>query len=124
MQGLSAGVIWSVGLAMVIDSVDQDRIGEATGWIGSSLSLAALLGPFLGGIIYGKLGYYALFIACFGLIAVDIAMRLAVIEVKAAKKWLATDTDEDVPDERDRLLRNDTVDYIDNSKCLISTVFM
>ncbi|KAK3190956.1 hypothetical protein K4F52_002904 [Lecanicillium sp. MT-2017a] len=30
-QGLSGALIWSVGLAMIIDSVDRDKIGEAMG---------------------------------------------------------------------------------------------
>lgn len=103
-QGLSGALIWSVGLAMIIDSVDRDKIGEAMGWVGSSVSLALLVGPFLGGVIYGRLGYYAVFVVCFAILGVDIAMRVAIIEVKTAKEWYGRDEAGDAPSECDRLL--------------------
>lgn len=88
LQGLSAALTWTVGLALVIDTVDPAHIGLATGWIGMATSLGILLAPLLGGLTYGKGGYYSVFAMCFGLLAVDIVLRLAIIEVKDAKKWL------------------------------------
>ena len=45
------------------------------------------MGPLLGGAVYAKAGYYAVFAMCFGLIGLDILLRLATIEKKIAAKW-------------------------------------
>lgn len=105
---MSAGMIWSVGLALVIDTVDSKHTGEAMGWISTGLSLGLLIAPSVGGIVYGKSGYYPVFFTCFGLIAIDIVFRISVVEVKDARKWAlqAGDADDVYVDERNRLLGN------------------
>lgn len=91
LQGLSAALTWTVGLALVVDTVDPAHIGMAMGWIGAATSLGIMMAPLLGGVVYGKGGYYAVFAMCFGLLAVDIVLRLAIIEVKEARKWLPSE---------------------------------
>lgn len=88
LQGLSAGMTWSVGLALLIDSVDKKHVGRATGWTSTALTCGTLLGPLIGGIVYDRAGNYAVYGICFGLIAIDVALRLVIIEVKDAQKWL------------------------------------
>ncbi|KAF4967799.1 hypothetical protein FSARC_4691 [Fusarium sarcochroum] len=88
LQGISAALTWTVGLALVVDTVDKEHIGKAMGWISTACSLGILVAPLLGGVVYGKGGYYSVFAMCFGLLAVDIALRLIIIEVKDAKVWL------------------------------------
>ncbi|KAF9767812.1 hypothetical protein IL306_014953 [Fusarium sp. DS 682] len=88
LQGISAALTWTVGLALVVDTVDKEHIGKAMGWISTACSLGILTAPLLGGVVYDKGDYYSLFAMCFGLLAVDIALRLIIIEVKDAKKWL------------------------------------
>ncbi|KAI5459982.1 major facilitator superfamily domain-containing protein [Mariannaea sp. PMI_226] len=91
LQGISAGLTWTVGLALAMDSVDEKDAGKACGWVGVGASIGILLAPLLGGVVFAHGGYYAVFALCFGLLGVDIFLRLAIIEVKAAKRWL-TDT--------------------------------
>jgi MFS family permease len=88
LQGASGALVWTIGLALIVDTVDEKNLGNAMGWVGMSMSLAILAAPMAGGVIYDKGGYYPVFATCFGLIAVDVALRLAIIEVKVAKKWL------------------------------------
>ncbi|KAK7424971.1 hypothetical protein QQZ08_008367 [Neonectria magnoliae] len=88
LQGISASLTWTVGLALVIDTVDSSDVGKATGFIGMATSFGILSAPLLGGVVYAKGGYYTVFAMCFGLLAVDIVLRLAIIEVKEAKQWL------------------------------------
>jgi MFS family permease len=90
-QGMSAAIIFSVGNAFVIDSVDSEHIGEALGWVGSFGSLGFMVSPLLGGIIYAKAGYYPVFGMCFALIATDVVFRLSCIDPKDAKSWLETE---------------------------------
>lgn len=90
LQGISASLTWTVGLALVVDTVDRNHIGKAMGWVGMASSLGILTAPLLGGVVYGKGGYYPVFAMCFGLLTVDIILRLVIIEVKEAKRWLGT----------------------------------
>lgn len=52
------------------------------------MSLGTLIGPFLAGIIYARLGYYAVFAVVLGVIFFDFLLRLLMIEKKTAAKWL------------------------------------
>jgi MFS family permease len=53
-QGLSAAVVWVVGLALLQDTVGSEAIGESMGYVGIAMSLAYLLGPLLGGIVFDR----------------------------------------------------------------------
>lgn len=88
LQGLSAAVVWVVGLALLVDTVGPDEVGQAMGYVGLSMSLAMLVAPLLGGIVYHSSGYYAVFAMAFGLMALDIFLRVVMIEKKVAAKWL------------------------------------
>ncbi|PVI01088.1 MFS general substrate transporter [Periconia macrospinosa] len=87
LQGAAAALNWTVGLALVFDTVQGPNIGRALGWVSMAISAALLSSPMLGGIVYQYGGYYPVYAMCFGLIAVDIAMPLLIIEAKAARRW-------------------------------------
>ncbi|TVY75626.1 putative MFS-type transporter [Lachnellula suecica] len=87
LQGLSAAVVWTVGLALLSDTVGKEDIGQAMGYIAAATSLGSLLGPLLGGVVYAKAGYYAVFSMGFALIGVDIFLRLFMIEKSVAQQW-------------------------------------
>ncbi|KAL1852573.1 hypothetical protein Plec18170_005704 [Paecilomyces lecythidis] len=87
-QGISAAMVWTVGLALVADTVDVSGVGEAMGFMGMAFSTGTMIGPLVGGIVYQHGGYYAVFAVAFALIAVDIVLRLVMIEKKDAQKWL------------------------------------
>lgn len=59
LQGISAAVVWVVGLALLVDTVGKDGIGQSMGIIGVATSAGVFLAPLLGGIVYDKGGYYA-----------------------------------------------------------------
>jgi MFS family permease len=54
LQGLSAAVVWVVGLALLHDTVGSEAIGKAMGHVGIAMSLAYMLGPLLGGIVFKR----------------------------------------------------------------------
>lgn len=87
-QGLTSSLTWSVGMALVIDTVPAEKTGQAMGWIGIAVSLGTLTSPLLGGVVYGKGGYYEVWAMCFAIVAGDIILRLVIIEKKHAVKWL------------------------------------
>lgn len=91
LQGASAAVVSTVGLALLVDTVGQKDIGQAAGWVSLSMSIAILIAPLLGGVVYAKSGYYAVYYMGFALIAVDILLRLLMIEKKHACRWAAVE---------------------------------
>lgn len=53
----------------------------------SSSSFGLIISPLLGGIVYAKAGYMAVFAMAISLIVVDILMRLCMIEKKTAAQY-------------------------------------
>ena len=92
-QGLTSSLTWSVGLALVTDTVPSDYLGRSMGWVGIAVSLGTLSSPLLGGVVYGKGGYYQVWAMCFALVAGDIILRLVIIEKKHAVKWFQSDAE-------------------------------
>ncbi|PHH62104.1 hypothetical protein CDD82_2046 [Ophiocordyceps australis] len=99
LQGLSAALTWSVGLALVVDTVDPTRIGHAMGWIGASMSWATLIAPLLGGIVNAAGGWHSVWAMCYGLVAIDILLRLFIIEKKTLRKYQRNDAEQGINDD-------------------------
>jgi MFS family permease len=57
------------------------------GYVGIAMSLGILIAPLLGGVVFASGGYNAVFAMQYALIALDIIMRFALVEMKVAKKW-------------------------------------
>ena len=91
LQGFSAAIVWTVGQALLVDTVGQKEIGETLGYVSLSMSIGILLAPLLGGVVYNGAGYYAVYYIAFGLIALDIMLRLALVEKKIARQWDAVE---------------------------------
>ena len=98
LQGISAALVWSVGLAIVADTVGSKNVGEAMGWITLAMGAAIFVGPMLGGIAFAKGGYYAVFGMCFGLLGLDTALRLIMIENSVARLYRSDEEQEEDSD--------------------------
>lgn len=100
LQGVSAGMLLVVCLALLTDTVGQAGIGQAVGIIGIPMSVGPIVGPLLGGVIYAQGGYYALFGLMFAMLGVDALLRLLMIEKRVAQKWLEVEAVQaDTPDD-------------------------
>ncbi|CAJ2509298.1 Uu.00g143240.m01.CDS01 [Anthostomella pinea] len=56
LQGVSAAVVWTIGLAMVLDTVGPEHLGKVIGSIFSFISIGELMAPVIGGVLYEKTG--------------------------------------------------------------------
>ncbi|GIJ92026.1 hypothetical protein Asppvi_011001 [Aspergillus pseudoviridinutans] len=90
-QGMSAAIVWTVGLALLVDTIEKEALGEAMGYAAMGITLGTMTGPLLGGVLYENGGYYAVFGLAFGIIGLDIFLRIVLIEKKDALKWLHTE---------------------------------
>ena len=91
VQGMSASVVWIVGLALLADTVGADEVGNAMGYVFIGTSLGVLFGPLLGGIVFDRTSYDAVFGIAYGVIGMDVILRFIVIEKRVALKWLDTE---------------------------------
>ncbi|TAQ89626.1 hypothetical protein B7494_g2003 [Chlorociboria aeruginascens] len=88
LQGFSAAIVYTVGLALLVDTVGGEKIGQ---WMGTAMSMSSfglIIAPLFGGIVYHRAGYLAVFLMIMGLIIFDIIMRLFMIEKRHAEKYL------------------------------------
>ncbi|KAI0836752.1 MFS general substrate transporter [Hypoxylon sp. FL0890] len=90
LQGFSAAIVWSVGCALLVDTMES-AVGVAMGYVGISMSVGLLIAPAIGGAVYSAVGYYPVYYIAFGVVAVDILLRLFMIEKKVARQWIDED---------------------------------
>ncbi|MCJ1230303.1 hypothetical protein MMC12_006975 [Toensbergia leucococca] len=86
-QGISAAILYSAGLALLYDSVGNDKIGYAMGYVTMAFTAGTVIGPSLGGILYQYGREPAVFGLAYAVIAIDIVLRSLVIEKDTAKKY-------------------------------------
>ncbi|KAL1640530.1 hypothetical protein SLS58_006880 [Diplodia intermedia] len=87
LQGLSAAVVWVVGLALLVETVGSDNMGAVIGSIYSLMTVGGLISPVLGGILYRETGYAGVFGVSIAIVIIDFIMRLLVIERKVAVQY-------------------------------------
>ncbi|KAI0602506.1 major facilitator superfamily domain-containing protein [Biscogniauxia sp. FL1348] len=87
LQGMSAAIVWTIGLAMVLDTVGSQNLGKVIGSIFSFISVGELMSPVIGGVLYEKTGYVGVFGVASGLLGLDFLMRLLLIEKKTAARF-------------------------------------
>ncbi|KAI9757012.1 MAG: hypothetical protein M1815_002347 [Lichina confinis] len=88
LQGFSAANVYTIGLALLTDTVGRDEVGQMMGFALSSANVGVLISPLLGGLVYARAGYIPLFGMALGLICFDIFLRLVMIEKKVAAKYM------------------------------------
>lgn len=97
LQGSAAAMVSVAGLALVVDAVDKEHLGEILGYLGTASMIGIISGPPLGGLVYHAGGYYAVCILAFGMIAVDLVLRVVVIEKRAVGKFVKPGDDDTSP---------------------------
>lgn len=78
-QGMSAAVSNTVGLAMLADVYPTSQLPTQLGIAMAVNGLGGLIGPPLGGALYEHVSYKAVFYVCGGFAALDLILRIALI---------------------------------------------
>jgi MFS family permease len=83
----SLPVVYTVGLAIVAETVPREEIGYYMGYALSSMSFGVLVGPVVGSIVFGAVGYIPV-VGMMGAVAVlDIILRLFMVEKGSAESY-------------------------------------
>lgn len=51
-QGFSCAVVWTVGLALTVDTMGKEQVGAAMGVVSMGMTVGTVIGPSVGGIVY------------------------------------------------------------------------
>ena len=109
LQGISAAVVWTVGLALIVDTVGEARVGSAMAYASSAMSIGLIIGPVLGGVIYARSGYYAAFGLAFAFIGLDLVLRVILVEKKIAIRYQNTPQVSEVSEESPTNIKLETL---------------
>jgi MFS family permease len=84
LQGASAAVVSTVGIALLVDnSHGEAALGQVLGYVAMATVVGTTAGPLLGGVLYEHGGYYAPFGLALGLLVLDFIFRLLMIDSRA-----------------------------------------
>jgi EmrB/QacA subfamily drug resistance transporter len=88
-QGLGAAVMMTLTLAFVGETVAKARIGEAMGLLGAMSAIGTALGPSLGGVLIGGIGWRAIFL---------VQVPLGILTLFLSYRYLPADQDRSTTD--------------------------
>jgi MFS family permease len=88
-QGLSAGVVYTAGLTLLVDTIESHELGPWIGFGLSGMNFGVLVSPTLGGIVYEKAGFYYVFVMGLGIVLINLFLILLIIDRRAAEKYRA-----------------------------------
>lgn len=111
LQGVSAAFVWVSGMTYLTARLGSARTASALGWSALGQSLGEISGPMVGGSVYDHLGHFACFGVAAGLVLVDLALRLLMLEPpKSAREAMES------PQETAPLLRSDHLGPLESTQ--------
>ncbi|KAK6499006.1 hypothetical protein TWF481_011575 [Arthrobotrys musiformis] len=85
IQGVGGTAAWIVGFATLRDSIHGRNMGKAFGVINSFVSVGALSGPAVAGMLLELAGYWVTWGSALLVLVIDIIMRLLMLEQRSLK---------------------------------------
>ena len=86
LQGASAGTVFTVGLSLLVAGIDRDEVGGWLGLVFSGMTAGLTFSPMLGGIIYARAGYFAVFAVALVTITVPFVLCLLYVDPKRGQQ--------------------------------------
>ncbi|KAF7595395.1 hypothetical protein BBP40_006389 [Aspergillus hancockii] len=80
VQGLASSILWVVGLSTVADNVHLENMGRIYTVVSMAAAVGTSVGPTLSGVLFQLAGYWVAWCTAFGIIGLDIAIRLLMVE--------------------------------------------
>lgn len=94
LQGLSAAIVYTSGLAFLVDCLEPGCIGSFIGAATSAENTGLMISPLIGGPLYARAGRNALVGMMVALIGVDIVLRLLIADPAVTRSVAATAREE------------------------------
>lgn len=80
LQAMGGTAAWIIGFATLRDSIQSKNIGKIFGVVRSCVSLGALAGPAVAGVLLELAGYWVTWGTILAILLVDIGMRILMVE--------------------------------------------
>lgn len=110
-QGFSASIVWTNGLALLVDAFGKERFGEILGYVQSSVSVGTTGSPILGGLVYARGGYSAVSLMTVGTTVINVILMLIMVEPKTdSEDGKAVPTNSDPGADSGRIIPDEEVD--------------
>ena len=109
LEGLSAAIVGTLGSVLLRDTFGAEHVGKAMAYTSLAISSALLLGPAIGGLLYEYGGYFQVFLPAYGLLVVEVILRLLIVE----KEKPLTPRLQDDPDFRPNSVRDGQIGNIE-----------
>lgn len=80
VQGFASSILYTAGLAVLVDAVQREEFGR---WMGTAMScnnIAIILSPVIGGVMYDILGKGLVFGSMMALIVIDAILRVLMVD--------------------------------------------
>ena len=90
LQGAATAMVFVASLHSMTEAVNEHHLCQAICYVGIAITIGSVCGPILGGIIFNLGGLYAFSGVIFGIITLDLILRLANIEKRVAVRWTNT----------------------------------
>jgi len=87
VQGVGAAILMALTVALVRDTVPDDRMGRAMGLLGTMSAIGTALGPSLGGALIGAFGWRAIFLIMIPLAGLNF-LRAGSGKLDSGDKWI------------------------------------
>lgn len=90
IQAVASSVMWVVSFATIADNVKPEHLGKTYGIISVAVAVGTSAGAMLSGILFGVAGYWVAWSSAFGVILIDIVLRLLMLERPKLKAGMCT----------------------------------
>jgi EmrB/QacA subfamily drug resistance transporter len=82
VQGLGASMLFSVSSAIVFRTFGPTERGKAMGFLGATIAVGAMLGPVIGGLLVGTMGWQSIFLVNvpIGIVAALLALKVLRVD--------------------------------------------
>lgn len=94
-QGLASACVWSVGLALLVDTVRKNEVPVSMGYVNIGFCSGTVLGPIVGGMMYSYAGYDMTMATAVGLLILDVVLRLLIVEKRELASIMADRSESD-----------------------------
>jgi EmrB/QacA subfamily drug resistance transporter len=82
LQGLGASMLFSISAALIFQVFGHKERGKAMGFLGSTVAVAGMVGPVIGGFLVGTLGWQYIFLINVPVGAVALVAALKMLKVE------------------------------------------
>lgn len=102
-QGAADAIVYVVGMTIILDTVDIKHIAEYMGYLAWALNVGTFVGPLLGGVVYDRKGYHAVWWMMLGFVLLDVFLRVVMLEKSKHENELSSDEQIDDDSQLDQL---------------------